>query len=403
MNQAGNLNYKIMKRRDFVKKSGILSAGVLTSTYAIGAIKENFSANNTINIGVIGTGARGGGLIPVMNTIANINVIGCCDVLPFRLNEGMKRAGKNTKAYTDYRNLLDNKSIDAVLITTPFNTHSSIAIDAIDAGKHVYCEKTMAKGIEGIQKLVQKGASSKKIFQVGHQHHSSKLYKHVVELIRKGEIGNVLSFECQWNRNGDWRRPVPKPSLERAINWRMYREYSGGLAAELSSHQIDFVSWVLNENPKKIMGIGGVDSWKDGRETYDNIHLLFEYPSGVKATFTCLTKNALGGYQIKVFGSKGTMQIRPDEVWVSYEKGYEKEFEDVDGVSGATINLNQQRNGTQIKMPQVKPSKQALVDFRDSIINNTTPVSNIHRGANTAIAVQKSLDAMYDEKIIFWE
>ncbi len=392
-----------MERRDFIKKSGLISTGILASTSAIAAINNNIGTNNTINIGVIGTGSRGGGLIPILNQIEGVNVAACCDILPFRLENGLKRVGKKAKGYSDYRKLLDNKDLDAVLVSTPFNTHSSIAIDAVDAGKHVYCEKTMAKGINGIQALVKKVSSSKNIFQTGHQYHSSKLYNHVVKMINNGEIGEVISFDCQWNRNGDWRRKAPNPSLERAINWRMYREYSGGLTAELSSHQIDFIHWVLGENPKKIMGVGGIDFWKDGRETYDNTHLVFEYPSGVKATFTCLTSNALGDYQIRVHGSKGTIQLDYNKAWIYYEKGFEKKLGDVDGVSGATQNPHLQGEGNRIDVPSIDPTKQALLDFKDSITDNKAPISNVYTGANTAVAVQLSLDAMYNEKIVYWK
>ncbi len=392
-----------MKRRDFIINGGLISTGILASTSAMGAIHNKMVASDTINIGVIGTGSRGGGLIPILNEIEGINVAACCDVLPFRLEDGLKRAGGKARGYTDYRELLNNKDIDAVLVATPFNTHSSIAIDAVDAGKHVYCEKTLAKGIDGIQLLVNKVSRSKNIFQTGHQYHSSKLYTHVVEMIKNGDIGEITLFECQWNRNGDWRREVTDPSLERAINWRMYKEYSGGLTAELSSHQIDFIHWVLGENPKKIMGTGGIDFWKDGRETYDNTHLLFEYPSGVKAKFTCLTSNALGDYQIRVHGSKGTIQLDYNKAWIYYEKGFEKILTDVDGVSGATKNPHLQGEGLPINVSSMDPSKQALIDFRDSIRDNKTPISNVYTGANAAIAVQLSLDAMYNDEIVFWK
>jgi len=391
-----------MKRREFIKKGSLFSAGILASTHAISAMGGILGADKNINIGVIGTGSRGGGLISVLNGIEGVEVVACSDVLDFRLEEGLKRAGSKAVGYVDYHELLDRKDIDAVLVTTPFNTHSAIAMDAIDAGKHVYSEKTMAKGYEGINALVEKVSQSDRIFQTGHQYHSSRLYNHVVQLIEQGEIGEVIAFECQWNRHGDWRRPVPDPSLERAINWRMYREYSGGMAAELSSHQIDFVNWVLKENPKKVMGVGGIDYWKDGRETYDNIHLLFEYPSGVKAKFTCLTTNALGDYQIKILGSKGTIQLDYDKAWISYEKGFEKELGDVDGVSGATLN-HQSEKGRPINITHIDPTRQALVDFRDNILSGSKPISNVYTGAHTAVAVQMSLDAMMNEEIISWD
>jgi predicted dehydrogenase len=392
-----------MDRRDFIVKSGLASAGIMATSSALAGIAGKFSSEESINIGVIGTGSRGSGLISLFKGIEGIDVTACCDVLPFRLENGLKRAAKKAKAYSDYRKMLEDKNLDAVLVSTPFSTHSHIAVDAVDAGKHVYCEKTMAKGIDGIQALVKKVNASKKIFQTGHQYHSSRLYRHVVDMIKNGEIGDVILFECQWNRNGDWRRKVPDPSLERAINWRMYKEFSGGLTAELSSHQIDFIHWVLGENPKKIMGAGGIDYWKDGRETYDNTHLLFEYPSGVKARFTCLTSNALGDYQILVKGSKGTIQLDYTKAWISYEKGFEKELADVDGVSGATKNPYLQGKGMPINVSHTEPTKQALIDFRDSIRENKTPLSNVYTGASTAVAVQLSLDAMYNEKIVYWK
>lgn len=222
-------------------------------------------ANDTINIGVIGAGDRGGGLTSIINSIDGINVIGLCDVLPFRLEKAMSKANSKPKGYTDYSRLLDNKDIDAVIISTPFHSHSKIAIDALDAGKHVYCEKTLAKGYDDIKALVRKVENSNPIFQTGHQYHSSRLYTHVVDLIKNGKVGKISAFECQWNRHGNWRRSVPDPKLEKAINWRMYREFSGGLLAELCSHQIDFTNWVLDETPEKVMGVGGIDYWKDGR------------------------------------------------------------------------------------------------------------------------------------------
>jgi predicted dehydrogenase len=388
-----------MKRRDFVIKGGLGAMALATSTSVLGNFISHNGANDAINIGVIGTGDRGGGLIPVLNRIDGINVTACCDVLPFRLENGLTKAGNNPKAYTDYRKLLDNKDIDAVLIATPFNTHSQIAIDSIDAGKHVYSEKTMAKGYSGIDSLVQKVSQSPQIFQTGHQYHSSRLYNHVVDLIKNGEIGKITAFECQWNRNGNWRRSVPRPELERALNWRMYREYSGGLVAELCSHQIDFVNWVLGETPEKVMGVGGIDYWKDGRETFDNIHLIYSYPKGVKATFTCLTSNSMDDYQIKVMGDKGTIILDYKEAWIYPEANYKKEIGNVDGVSGATKQWEQGK-GIPIKVEHAEPSKQALMDFRDSILNNSKPESNIITGANTAVCVQMGLDAMYNNEIV---
>ncbi len=391
-----------MKRREFVVKSSLATAAMGTSTLALGKAFTN-SPNETLRIGVIGTGDRGGGLIPLINKIENFEVTACCDVLPFRLEKALdKVAGKKAQGYNDYRKLLERPDLDAVLIATPLNTHAKIAIDALDAGKHVYCEKTMAKGFIGTEQLLTKAQATDKIFQTGHQYHSSRLYTYVVDLIKQGKIGAVSAFECQWNRNGNWRRPVPEPQLERLINWRMYREFSGGLVAELCSHQIDFVNWVTEAVPEKVMGVGGIDYWKDGRETYDNIHLIYTYPKGIKAKFTCLTSNAMNDYQIKVLGDKGSIILDYNHAWFYPEGSYKKEMGEVDGVAGATMAWDKGK-GIPIDIDHADPSKQALMDFKESVTNNTEPISNVVSGAKAAICVQMGLDAMHREEIVSWK
>lgn len=390
-----------MKRREFVIKGGLATTALGTSSLAIGKVFAQ-SKSDTLRIGIIGTGDRGGGLIPFINQIDHFEVAACCDILPFRLEKALKSVeGAQAQGYKDYRKMLESNDLDAILVATPLNSHSKIAIDALDAGKHVYCEKTMAKGFEGILPLVERAKASNQIFQTGHQYHSSRLYTHVVDLIKAGKVGRITAFECQWNRNGDWRRPVPKPELERLINWRMYREFSGGLVAELCSHQIDFVNWATGEVPDKVTGVGGIDYWKDGRETYDNVHLIYSYPNGVKAKFSCLTSNAVDDYKIKVMGDKGTLILDYTKAWFYPEGSYQKEIGTVDGVAGATVPWEQGK-GIPIEVKHEDPSKQALIDFRENVMNGTLPISNVVSGAKTAVCVQMGLDAMHNDDIVHW-
>ena len=371
--------------------------------YLSGLSQVSSSKNDVINVGVIGTGDRGSGLIPLINSIPNLRLTACCDILPFRLEHGLARAKKGVKGYSDYQSLLDDKDIDAVLVAVPFSLHTTIEIDALNAGKHIYAEKTLAKGYDDIALLNQAKKGKSQVFQTGHQYHSSRLYTHVVDLIKSGKVGNITAFECQWNRNGNWRRQVPKPELERLINWRMYKEYSGGLVAELCSHQIDFVNWVLEATPNQVMGTGGIDYWKDGRETYDNVHLIYNYPNGVKAKFTCLTSNALDDYQIKVMGDKGTILMDYEKAWFYPEGTYDtKKVADVDGVAGATIPWEKGK-GIPLEVVHLDATKQALTDFSNSIVNGEAPKSDIISGSKTAIAVQMGLDAMYKNEIITWQ
>ncbi|MBK8044104.1 MAG: Gfo/Idh/MocA family oxidoreductase [Haliscomenobacter sp.] len=180
-----------------------------------------------------------------------IRTVACSDILPFRLEKALSDAGPGCTSFPDYRSLLDDPGVDAVLIATPLSMHYRMAMDALDAGKHVYCEKSMTYGKKEAVELMNKASKSTSVFSEGHQYRYHPLYFKVAELIRSGRLGAISNVYIQWNRNHDWRRPVPDPKWERIINWRMYREYSGGLTAELHSHQIDFVNWVFDSHPVK--------------------------------------------------------------------------------------------------------------------------------------------------------
>ncbi|WP_305981899.1 Gfo/Idh/MocA family protein [Roseivirga thermotolerans] len=387
-----------MDRRKFIATGGAASLGLALAGSSVGA----YTMRNKINVGVIGTGDRGTGLMSLLRQVPDMEVVACSDLLPFRLENALKMAPK-AKGYADYKALLDRKDVDAVLVAVPFGVHTQVVLDALDAGKHIYCEKTMIRGYSDIKKVAAKVRASNKIFQTGHQYHSSRLYTHLVEKIQNGLVGEITAIECQWNRNGDWRRPVPDPKFERIINWRMYKEWSGGLVAELCSHQIDFTNWLLKETPSRVMGSGGIDYWKDGRETFDNVHLIVDYPSGVKAKYTCTTINSLGDYQIKVLGKKGTVQIDYDKAWFFAEPNEPKQYGNVDGVSGATIKAYDNRPGYQFNLDHKDPTLQALLDFQEAIVTGEEPLSNVVTGGHAAMVVQMALDAIHNNKIVSWK
>jgi predicted dehydrogenase len=137
--------------------------------------------------------------------------------------------------------MLDNKAIQAVIIATPLHLHYEMAEQDLKAGKHVYLEKTMTYSIDQAIQLVKLSKQyNKQIFQVGHQMVYTPLYRKVKEMIDKGYLGKITQIDCRVDRHQSWRRPVPEPSLEKAINWGMYKVFSGGLTAEVLSHQIQF-------------------------------------------------------------------------------------------------------------------------------------------------------------------
>lgn len=293
-----------LSRRDFLKGSAAaVTIGLASSVSAQGQDAKE------VRCGFIGVGTEGSMLLGKLVKIPGVKVPAICDIYEPNLKKGLKIAGGLARGYEDYRWLLDRKDLDAVLIATPLYLHAPMAIDAMKAGKQVFSEKMMAYSIDDAKAMLRTSNATGKILQIGHQRRYNALYNHAYKLIKQGVLGKITHVRCMWNRNGSWRRAVPDQKLERLINWRMYKDQSQGLMAELASHQTHVVNWFLESTPVSVMGMGGIDYWKDGRETYDNVNVLFEYPEGVKLYYQSLTTNQFDNCYEQFMGDKGTLVI----------------------------------------------------------------------------------------------
>ena len=396
-----------MKRRNFLRQSGLLTAGFLLHQQMLQAYGSTAAAK-TISIGIIGCGDRGNGLGSVINNMPEqFQLKAVCDVLAFRLDQAKKLDKQNNLRYEkDYRKLLDDKTIDAVIIATPLHNHFEIAAAAIKAGKHVYLEKTMTYNADqslALVKLVQQ--HPKQILQVGHQYRYTPLYFKVKELIDKGYLGKVTQIDCRWDRNWNWRRAVPQGYTDRQVNWRMYKEYSGGLPAELLSHQVDFINWAFNTHPDEILGTGGIDYYKDGRETFDNVQTILRYnKEGMIGNFGATCGNEKDGYLFKLKGTKGTIQLLMNDGIFFPEKQTKSELETVDGVTGATkIEWNKEGGIPILKEKSKDGSWYAMKEFHKTVTENSKPVSNVITGATTAFCVHLMNQSIYKHSIETWK
>ncbi len=393
-----------MSRRKFLKQSGLVAGGMLfqpSLSRLFGQPEEG-----PYKVGIIGCGDRGKGLMQVLKRMPDrFEIAACCDILDFRLQEARKLVpGK--KEYTDYRSLLDDQSINVVIIATPLNLHHKMAVDVLEAGKHLFLEKTMTYNIPQALNLVKQAERyPKQVVQVGHQYRYVPLYFRVKEMIEKGYLGKVTQIDCRWDRNWNWRRPVPDPKLEKQINWRMYKAYSGGLVAELLSHQIDFINWAFNTHPDEVFGTGGIDNFKDGRETYDNVQVMLRYnQAGMIGNFGATCSNAREGYIFKIKGTKGTVSLLTDDGVFYPENETRKELQTVDGVAGATkIEWNKEGGIPILKEKMKDGTWYAFEDFYDCLINKKIPASNVLTGARTAICVHMANAAMYTHSIQEWK
>lgn len=265
-------------RRDAVKVAGAtgvalgLASGMQGKSPAY--LKSVHAANNQIAYGVIGTGGRGQYLLGLLKGVDTGRCVAICDIADDALAKGKLAIGSDPKTYKDYRQLLADSSVEAVIISTPVYLHYPMLEDALKAGKHVFCEKSLVFTPEEIHKVkaMYPGQFPKQVLQVGLQRRYSEYYQMVKQMVDKGMLGDVKFMYAQWHRNPGW---TMKPG-----NWRLFRKTSGGIAAELASHHFDVADWMFGSTPEMVMGLGSLDTMLDGRDVYDNIQLIIKYPKG---------------------------------------------------------------------------------------------------------------------------
>lgn len=367
-------------RRDFIKGIGAIGgSGMLLTAFpwlqSCTAEEKIEIAKEKVRLGVIGTGSRGQYHLNNMLRIPNVEVVALCDNYAPHLKDASAIYPK-AKIFDDYHKLLDQKEIQAVLIATPLNEHAHITIDGLAAGKHVFCEKSMARTPEECLAMYNAFKQSGKVLFIGQQRLYDAKYIRAMEMIHSGLIGDLGGIRAYWFRNNDWRRPVSKAELERKINWRLYEEYSGGLMTELATHQLQVGNWAMKMIPDSVMGSGDIVFWKDGREVYDNVSLIYRYPNGVKMNYESIISNKFYGLEEEILGHKGTMELEKGKYYL----------EDVKPAPGIMQLINQIEHNVFDNVSFAGPSwvpETASRNKGEFIVNNAT----LHDGASSVGAV----------------
>jgi len=323
-----------LKRRDFLKAAALAAGPAVISARA---------AESKLDIGWIGVGTRGYAALDWMHTAApdDVQITSICDTYQgyiARAKDRMKTIwGTTPKTYVDYRELLADKSVDAVFIMTPEHLHHDMTIAALRAGKHVYIEKPLAHTIDEGWDILREAQKAGKVVQVGTQNRSSTLYKKAKELIKQGMIGDVHFVRAFWYRNSlpndpAWRYVIPAEatpqntdwnkflgnapkmpwSPERYFQWRLYWDYSGGISTDLLVHQTDIVNYMLDKTvPQSCMASGGIYRWteKDDRDVPDTFSAIYEYPGNLQINYSCYFGNDHYGYGEQLCGTEGTIEV----------------------------------------------------------------------------------------------
>ncbi|HSE96903.1 MAG TPA: Gfo/Idh/MocA family oxidoreductase [Blastocatellia bacterium] len=406
-------------RRSFLETTAAGAAGLILGSSSRATVGPARGASDPVKVGIIGIGGQGRELTRNLATVANARITALCDIFEPNLIKGVDLAGSQPKTFTDYRKMIDSKDIDAVVIATPLHLHADMSIAALNAGKHVFVEKTMAYSVSQCEQMVRASkANPGLVVQVGHQHRFDPVINRVLDMCRGGALGKITHIRCHWHRNGNWRRPVPKsdfdprawgyPSLEHLINWRMYKKYSGGLMCELGSHMIEIVNLIYGSMPEMVTGLGGIDYWKDGRETYDNVTAVYSYPAGQKAMFSSTTTNAHDGEKIKIMGTDGTIEMSWDQALYFHEKE-PPELVKADGATvitatGETMKASEQKQavGARVQAPtsRVNAVHRELESFVTSIRGGKKAEVDVHVGRNAAVSVLLANRAMEEGRVI---
>lgn len=326
-----------INRREFIRRSAVgsviaglgLSAKTITSS-----AKQAAASGDGIRVGYIGVGARAHQLIEAMKAAGGFNIVGVCDAYTGRIERALERIGGKPTVYTDYKELLKNRNIDAVVIVTPDHWHKVMCVDALEAGKDVYCEKPLTytpdEGLEIIDAVKRTG----RILITGSQGMSTIVQIKAREMIQAGRLGQITLISASYNRNtasGAWIYPIPPDaspktvswdmflgpapklpfSLERFFRWRCYKDYSGGNSTDLFVHLCTTIHYIMNAKaPSVVCAQGQLYRWKDSRDVPDTVNGIMEYPEGFVVNL-CSTFNnqSAGGAGFTIMGTKGSIQL----------------------------------------------------------------------------------------------
>ena len=394
----------MQSRRYFIGKVATGLAGTLAASNAMGA-------NDRIRIGVVGPGARGTEILRQALACPNVEVVGAADIYTRRLEE-VKQAAPGAKTYLDYRHLLDDKDVDAVLIATPQHLHAEHFTMALDAGKHVYQEKTMAFNVQHAKRMraAWRRAGTKRTVQIGHQWTSTGQFADAVSFLKPELMGKITFIHAHMYRNTphgkpQWARQVypdmtpeniawsgflgeaPERPFDanRYINWRFFWDYSGGNVYENMCHQLSFWYKALDLRiPRKVTMTGGLYLWKDGREVPDTMNVSMEHDEELLFTWDSGFGNERLGVTEDVLGTDGAIAHAPQTIRYQPEKKNRPDGAEMVGMTKADPRAHMQ-------------------NFLDAIRGKAEVSCPFDLGYRVSIACRMAVESYLRQRTVAWD
>ena len=347
-----------------------------------GLAAHAFQGEPTVNTGMIGVGGRGSFLLQGVLKQPNAKVAAVCDIKADRLDKAASAAARdNPSAYTDWQRILDRQDIDAVFIATPPYLHSDMAIRAIQAGKNVYCEKPIGITPAQVRALLDAARGDKKVFVAGQQMRSQKQLQETVRRIADGAIGEVIMVKAQRHASSDLAHDGS------SADWYFDVTKSGGYLIEQSVHNLDLCNWAIGSHPLRACGFGGILMYKNdppGRTIFDCGSLTYEYPKGVKMSFTQNVFHPAsmpnGNQYVYVYGTKGSVDL-----------------------TNGTMYPPDRNSQPVVLAPKQQEDQYAhLAAFYESIVHGAPPPVDVRVGATAALTSILGHEAMVQQKVVTW-
>jgi predicted dehydrogenase len=394
-------------RRKFIGAMATGLASTLASASSPGGV---LGANDRIRIGLIGAGQRGGELLHQALACPNVEIAAFADVYAKRLDDARTRV-PTAAVYRDHRRLLDDQSIDAVIIATPQHLHCEHFVDSLEAGKHIYQEKTLAFTLDHARRMrAAYRQAAKSVVQIGHQSCSSGQMGDAAAFLASGHVGKITAIRMHWYRNtphgkAQWARPVypdmtpeniawssflgeaPRRDFDphRFINWRFFEEYSGGNVYENLSQQLAFWYQTLNlQIPQTASMTGGLYLWKDGRDVPDTMNVTFQQPEQLLVSWDSGLGNSQLGVTEELLGSDGTVSRTPAGIRYVPQK-----VNRPDGVELA---------GKVVSFPTAH-----MQNFVECIRSAKEPNCGFELGYRVSIACRMALESFHQGRTVRWD
>lgn len=393
-------------RRDFLKGGSFatlmtLLGGVeLTAQTAPAEDASKDKADGPkVKCAVIGFGSWGREIVATLGRLPQAEVAAVCETYEASLKRAAK-AAPGAVLEKDYRKILDNKDIQAVLVATPSHQHKEVTLAALQAGKHVYCEAPLATNIDDARAIAKAAKSSLKThFQAGLLYRSDPQRHFMLPFVRAGALGKPVMARAQWHKKQSWRFTSPNPDREQELNWRLDNSTSAGLVGEYGVHQIDSASWLINARPIAVTGFGSVLFWKDGRQVPDTVQAVIEFPGGANLVYDATLANSFDAEYEMYYGSDAAVMLRESKAWMFKEVdapllGWEVYANKTSFYKETGIALD--ANATKLAKNKPKPGEPASAANADSPTPLYSALDAFVSNANEIGAAVEDFKASYD-------